>query len=145
MEEPAQVTSDVLGTKDKIQILLAEYNTLRSEIITRGGTGFQIIAIAAGLLALLLQRQIDTRFVIGCIVLVAGTAAFTWIITGNIGKLSRRITEIEKDINKRAGETLLSWETAHGEAYGDDQVGIFGIFVRTSKKIDRWIQRRLRR
>jgi hypothetical protein len=145
MTQGHEAGTEELSARDKIQILLAEYNTLRAEVLMRGGTALQVTAIAAALLALLLQRDTDLRFWLGFGVLVCGVVTFTWIIAGNIGKLAGRIRELEQDINTRAREPLLCWETKHGEAYGEGQVGVFSFFVRYAHRIDAWLQRRLRK
>jgi hypothetical protein len=103
-----------LTDKDKIQILLAEYSGLRTEITHRVGNSFQVVAVGGGFLALIVSQPISPRFwaafVIGLIVLGWCTA----VIFRDILKCARRVRQIEKDVNRRAGEELLEWETYWG-------------------------------
>jgi len=46
---------------DPIQILFKEYDTLRSEIITRTNCGYQLLALGAGALAWLASRPLNCR------------------------------------------------------------------------------------
>jgi len=39
---------------------------------------------------------------------------FCWLISRDSAKVAKRVRELEKDINCRAGETLLVWETLWG-------------------------------
>jgi hypothetical protein len=48
-----------LVQKDTIQILLNEYSTLRSEILSRTGFGFQLASIAFAVTAFLLTQIIS--------------------------------------------------------------------------------------
>jgi hypothetical protein len=52
---PAQTRVE-FTQKDKIQILLSEYSTLRSKLVARTGFGFQIGAVGVVLITWLLQQ-----------------------------------------------------------------------------------------
>jgi fatty acid desaturase len=113
----------ILEGKDKIHILLQEYNALRSEMLQRINAMMQWIVVGAaatiGLITLIWGNRTDPqlRFLVILLVVV-----WCLIFLGLIflirdrNKLSRRIRELEKDINHRAGETLLVWETRWGRS-----------------------------
>lgn len=109
---------DKVGQKEKIQILLAEYNSLRAEALSRGGTAYQILAIAAGALSWLLSQTPDIKFALICAVLsfALGFAAFVCIL--DVRNACSRTRELEAEINKRAGQKLLLWESERGGMLG---------------------------
>jgi hypothetical protein len=100
---------------DKIQILFHEYDTLRTEVIHRLNNSYQLVAVAGALLLWVVSNaKCDSgRFwvVLGISVLLV--LAFGWLIYTDIKTISGRVRDLEKDINKRAGETLLVWETCY--------------------------------
>lgn len=100
--------------KEKIQILLGEYSALRGEINARITNGYQVTAIGAALVAWLLQQDFGLRFWIGLGIGILGTAICSWFIYRDVMKAGMRVYEIERDINERAGETLLRWEHEFG-------------------------------
>lgn len=106
-----------LDHKDRIQILMSEYAGLRAEINSRTGYGFQITAIAAAAATWLLQQTYtDWRPWLG-LVLILGALKIMWSVNGrDIWRAARRIRELEREINSRAGEHLLVWETLWGAA-----------------------------
>jgi hypothetical protein len=107
-----------LAERDKINILLHEYDTLRTEIIHRTNNMFQVIAGCGVLFVWILSRQLsDVRFWLGLILLLALAALFSWLIRRDINKAAARLRELEADINVRAKEPgLLRWESKHGGA-----------------------------
>jgi hypothetical protein len=106
---------EVFSQKDKVTILLHEYNTLRQEILTRTTQGFQLLAICAALFVWIIQANLNWRFLIGLIAAMAILLIGSWITFNKITEISIRLLELEKDINTRAGEKLLVWETQHGD------------------------------
>jgi hypothetical protein len=101
---------------DQIQILLHEYDSLRSEIINRTGFGFQLGAIGLAALALLISQR-GLKLWIG---LVVGIILFGSGIALNlraIQKLHVRLERIEKNINVHTGQDLLEWETRWGAGW----------------------------
>jgi hypothetical protein len=134
---------NIIGPKEKIQILLAEYNTLRAEILTRTSNGFQVVAVAVALIALLLQKkELDHQFWIAVGIFVFGAVVCGWITVSAIGGAARRIVVIEKAVNSLAGDTLLVWETIHGEAFGEQRTGPFAFFVSLFDRLDNWFRSR---
>jgi hypothetical protein len=109
-----------MEVRDKIIILLAEYNTLRQEVMAARtnigqGVGIFFAAIMADIAfgfsygknvpEVTIIIAILAFFYIGGLVFwnEKGTTSFT-----------RRIREIENEINNLAGERILVWETIHG-------------------------------
>jgi hypothetical protein len=95
-----------------IQILLQEYSTLRSEILGRTNNIYQLIAGVPAVLIFILQQQ--SHFLILLSILIATTGLFTWLISRDISKAARRLRQLEREINRRAGDHLLEWETRWG-------------------------------
>jgi hypothetical protein len=109
---------DSVKTFQRIQILLAEYATLRAELLSRYTAQFQSGGIAAIVF-------------LGCVTLIANTgiwglvglivldlflylAVLFWIDV-NIAKAARRLRALEEEINIMAtGSPLLKWETLFG-------------------------------
>ena len=91
---------------------MKEYDTLRTEILQRashrfafltllGGIGAYSLFIAKGLNIIQIFVLVLSAFVLLCV----------WYMHGNlIAKCSRRIAEIEEEINAMAGEKLMKWE-----------------------------------
>lgn len=108
---------DTLNNMGKIQVLLHEYATLRQEIITRTTHGFQLVAAGAVVLVWVMTRQeLNVQFWFGAAIAILVVLIAIWFIIRDIGKAAKRIRELEKDINRRAGEELLVWETYWGGA-----------------------------
>jgi len=103
--------SEPIGEKDKITILLHEYDTLRQEIVNRMNNGFQLLAVCAVLLTLLFQAKSTVMIVVGICVLIAVIVFGLWTTFGNINNAAARLRELEADTNTRAGEKLLIWES----------------------------------
>jgi hypothetical protein len=97
--------------KDKVTILLHEYNMLRAEILTRTTHGFQLMAVYAVLFVWIMQAKEGVRFWLSLAVAVGTLFIASWISFSNINRCVKRVLELEKDINSRAGENLLVWET----------------------------------
>ena len=101
--------------KDKVTILLHEYNMLRAEILTRTNHGFQLLVVYAGLggglFVWIMQAKGGVRFWLSLAVAVGTLFVANWISFSNINRCVKRVLELEKDINTRVGENLLVWET----------------------------------
>lgn len=115
------LTLSDLTQKDRIQILLSEYSTLRSEILSRTGYGFNLAAIGAALITWLVtglsQQPWGSRSwrfwtVIGAMVIAF--LIMTWANVRDLKRAAFRVKELEHEINSRAGEHLLTWETLAG-------------------------------
>lgn len=62
----------------------------------------------------LLQASQGIKFWIGLVVAGVTLLFSSWITFGNLSKVAKRMVQLEADINSRAGEELLVWETKHG-------------------------------
>lgn len=106
-----------LGQKDRIQILQCEYAALRAEIVARTGFGFQTAGIALAGITWLMQQQLENRTWYFWLIMAFVGLCFVVAIFVNARDISRaaqRIKELEHEINSRAGEHLLVWETLSG-------------------------------
>jgi hypothetical protein len=123
--EPAQ-SSEVTEPK-KIEILLQEYSTLRQEIIGRTSHGFQLVTVGAVLwIWASTTKSGETVYKPAiCFAFVAFFFAIGATLKGTSAAV-KRVREIESDINRRAGEELLIWESKRG---GGGK-GIFGFVMR---------------
>lgn len=100
-------TNDFTGSD-----FVKEYDTLRAEIIQRLGHRIAFLALtgAVGVYAFFRDNGLTLYqyFVIAVAVVFMSAV---WLHLGNvIGRCSRRIAEIELQINAMAGEVLLRWE-----------------------------------
>ena len=79
---------------------------------------FQIGAVSAVSITWLLQQAdiSSKKFWVGLMILLTGTAIFGWVNIREIWRASQRLRELEHEINNRAGEHLLVWETIWGAA-----------------------------
>jgi hypothetical protein len=106
--------------KDKVQILLKEYDALRGEITSRGNNMYQLIAICAGIGAALISWLAPRGLnAMGWTVLVSTTLLFAWLFIAldrDIKHAAARVRELEAAINELSGTELLQWETYWGGA-----------------------------
>jgi hypothetical protein len=119
--------------KSKINVLLAEYNTLRGEAIARSGHRFNLMAIGVaaatffvGSLLIWIDRvraqPLPERGVSALLLATVfiGGAWFFWYVSrkswAELEKAVNRVREIELQINELSGEDLLVWENLHGGA-----------------------------
>lgn len=107
---------DVLNTQGKVQVLLHEYASLRMEIFHRTGHVIQLVTVCGALFLWLASRPIDLRFWISLVAAVVVLGLFRRVIHRDIEKAAERLRQLEEDINRRAGEELLVWETRWGGA-----------------------------
>lgn len=122
MSEPTKNNSQI-STVEKIQILLHEYDTLRSEILARSGHMYQIVTLCGALFVLIISLTplgIKFWFTLGAAIIVV--IIFSWLISRDIGKAAKRLREIENHINMVAGDKILAWESHWGGAV----TGYFG-------------------
>jgi hypothetical protein len=104
--------------QERVTILLKEYDGLRAEVTARTGFGFQIVNFGIVAFIFLMTRvsSPDAVFWVSLVLalIVIGVAAYFDL--RDIRRASRRIGEIELDINARAGEDLLIWENLYSPA-----------------------------
>jgi hypothetical protein len=99
---------------DHVEILFKEYDTLRSEAISRRSEGFQFALIGGAGFAWFTAHTDGKKLWFG---LVALAIVYGWIIfcaIRDLTFLSLRIGEIERQINKLSGANLLKWESYWG-------------------------------
>lgn len=107
---------ETLSQKDKIQILLQEYNTLRAELVVNGNKTFQLLSLGGALFVLIISRPLDVRFWTALVAALVGISYFSFVVMRDIRRLAKRVRELEHDINRRADEELLIWESRWGRA-----------------------------
>jgi len=101
--------------EEKVKILLHEYASLRSEILTRTSNLYQLIAFCAALFVWAVSHK-SYHFWIATLSVFIVFLFFFRLISRDIDKAATRLRELEQDINRRAGETLLVWEVRWGGA-----------------------------
>jgi len=104
---------DSVNTFQRIQILLAEYTTLRAEMLSRYAAQFQSTGSAAlvflGFVTLIANKGVGFGLLIVLDVLI-WLAALFWIDV-NIATAAQRLRELEEEINTMAtSSSLLKWE-----------------------------------
>ena len=104
-----------IGQKERIQILLAEYTSLRSETNARISSAYNVTGIGTALVVFVIQQSLGPAFWIGLVMALAGVIYCSRTLAYDMVNAARRVREIELDINKRAGEKLLIWETERGD------------------------------
>lgn len=98
------------GNMDKISILALEYNSLRSDINSRMSSIFQVCAIYVAVLSF---KQLFEKNAI-VIVISSVFAIGLYFLCNDIYKAGKRVQRLEADINRRANEKLLMWESELG-------------------------------
>src|ERR1051325_5965401 len=96
--------------EQKISILMAEYNTLRSEAVARTGHAFQIAGFCITALSIWAAEETSGKTWLALTAIIVLLVASGWFTFREITKANRRVREIELDVNDRAGEDLLIWE-----------------------------------
>jgi hypothetical protein len=109
-----------MEAKEKLPMLLAEYNTLRQEVIAARtsvaqGAGIFSAAIIGAILFGFSSGRSNPEFaiMIGIVAVVYICALVVWnekVTTS----LTRRLRELESEMNGIAGERVMLWETIHG-------------------------------
>src|SRR4051794_7549494 len=108
-----------MDTKEKIIILLAEYNTLRLEVMAARANVSQGVGIfSAAIMADLIfgfspYGRAEIAFIAAIIAALYLGGLVIWNEKGTTS-FTRRLREIENEINGLAGERILVWETIHG-------------------------------
>jgi hypothetical protein len=102
-----------IGEKERVQILLAEYTSLRSEINARMTSVYTVASFTAGIVIWLLQQQAGSLY-LGLAAAGIGLTLCAWALMRDLVRTALRVREIEAEVNRRAGERLLVWETEWG-------------------------------
>jgi hypothetical protein len=109
---------DSVKTFQRIQILLAEYTTMRAELLSRYTAQFQSGGIAAivflGIVTLMANTGRWSFAGLIALDILIFLAVLFWIDI-DIAKAARRLRALEAEINAMAaGTPLLKWETLFG-------------------------------
>lgn len=108
----------MLTDKERIDVALCEYKSLRDEILTRTNSGFNMIAIG-GTIVLWLAGNFHGWKTIAYLVVLAilycAICRANWIM---VKRCSNRVAAIEGRINGIAQEKLLTWESYMSPAAG---------------------------
>lgn len=114
MESPSRRQ---ISEEEKIKILLQEYATLRQEVIARTTHGFQLLSVGSVVLAWMMTTQKTSGFFWpGLSIAVIVYLIAIWFTLRDINKATARLRQLEQDVNRRAGEDLLVWESRWGGA-----------------------------
>lgn len=102
-----------ISEKVKIDILMHEYETLRSEILHRINRRFAFLGLTGTIVAYAFFKIDSYTFVnVSVIIMSILILGLVWFQFGRlIQQCSSRISEIEQKINSIVGDELLVWET----------------------------------
>jgi hypothetical protein len=103
---------------EQTTILLAEYATLRAEIIQRSSSEYQIYTVSGTIFVAIVGTSLAIHSASTCIGLTAILSALVTVALRFIDYSTRqtaaRLQELEQTINGLAGRELLVWESRHG-------------------------------
>lgn len=99
--------------KLKIDILIKEYEILRTELLQRINQRFAFIGLTGAVVAYgFFKVERYTIANVSILIVAISILGVIWFHFGRlIHQLSLRIAEIEQQINSLAGDELLLWET----------------------------------
>ena len=112
---------------DHVEVLFKEYDTLRTEIISRTNNAVQLgtafAALGFGILTWSVSRSTIATFQ-GVVTLAGVMLALVvvyvilnqWLVQLDINNAAARLRELELQINQLCGAELLRWETHWGGA-----------------------------
>jgi len=106
-----------LTQKDRIQIMLSEYAAIRAEVLARTGYGFQVFGFFTVVLTWVVTQSSTVSPLLFWPVLVAIVAGFVvldFVNSRDLRIAAEHLKKMEHEINSRAGEHLLVWETQYG-------------------------------
>ena len=106
-----------MSTNDKVLTLLAEYNSLRSEIMQRNSVFNQycVIAIPATVAAVTLVYTAYPPAGVLVLAVIVFLLFFVFrLIEYDTLAAAKRVRELETVLNEMAGEKLVCWETDNG-------------------------------
>jgi hypothetical protein len=109
---------DQLGTRDRIQVVLAEYTSLRAEITQRGSWQIQMSTVGGTVTVAIFGYMFAYQAVYAGVFLLFFTAIL--LIVGlaynerEVRTIVIHLRLLEERINKLAREELLTWELRSG-------------------------------
>jgi hypothetical protein len=103
---------------EKIKIILEEYKSLRTEIMQRHAGIIQVYTVAGTAFVGVVGFAVFNTTILGgvlmTLVLIVLVVGAFFLHDHDIRMLAKRLRIIEADINQRAQENLLDWETSYG-------------------------------
>jgi hypothetical protein len=121
-----------LCRKEQIQVLMSEYNTLRSEILQKATSAFQINGVALSASVVILGAILAALAAGNFYLAVVGAIAVfvfavpIWILPRTVQfsmhELGGHLIEVERAVNDLAGARLLTWETERGGSLPETQL-----------------------
>lgn len=103
-----------IGEREKLQVLLAEYASLRSESNARISSSYVVVSAIALVIVWLSQQPVSLFWSIAFLVGLVGFAYCARVLTFDTLNAAVRVRELEQEINRRVGERLLVWESERG-------------------------------
>ena len=103
-----------IGEKEKIAILALEYTSLRTEINSRISSSYQVAAIFSAVTVWAAQQPWNDQLIAAGAIAGVGFSLCVWFLLRDSMKATFRVQDLEKEINRRAGEKLLIWENELG-------------------------------
>ncbi|MBV9762834.1 MAG: hypothetical protein JO340_19905 [Acidobacteriaceae bacterium] len=98
---------------EPIQVLFKEYETLRTEVISRISHWYQLAGVAAVVAGWMLTHQ-TANYILYWSLLGVATIVFAVLLRRDIHICSLRLRQLESEINSLAGQELLKWHTHYG-------------------------------
>jgi len=101
--------ADGITDEFRVTVLLKEYDTLRTEVLARIRSRFELLTVSVAALGFLLSRK-DTAaelLVLSGIVVFTLHTYFGW----SIAKINHRLADIESQVNRRVADEVLVWES----------------------------------
>lgn len=112
-------SSDKLDVQDRVDILMEEYRVLYSLVVLRLGSLDRRVPVAGGSLAAFLGSVTVLPLQAQVVFLTGLPFALIWFLRATINHARsaedafRRIDEIERHVNRLAGEELLAFQSRH--------------------------------
>jgi len=106
-----------MSTNDKVLTLLAEYSSLRSEIMQRNSVFNQycVISVPASVAAVSVVTSASPPLGILLFLIIGSLLYIVFrIIEFDTLAAATRVRVLEKQLNEMAGERLVTWETENG-------------------------------
>lgn len=107
---------------EKVRILLAEYQSTQSRLVARTGHALQFAGFCITAVSVWTTQPSSPRAFLTLALILVVAAIGSLFIMRDIGRASRRVREIEADVNRRAGEELLVWQSK----WSPEATGFFG-------------------
>ena len=109
MAENTSPQQDELRTIEKINILLKEYDTLRTEAIARINSRFAFLGLLIAVVAFAGSKNSTSTWVAAVVISIPLLGI--WLYLGHLlCRISDGVVRIEREVNKLAGAHLLDWE-----------------------------------